>query len=609
MFGLICLFHMRYRFLELIIVIDSMYNKLYIIFIIGLCKILFQVTLLGQFYTQPGGFIERDLFFKPASVTPIYSGLFEDIATGFSDHILQEAMLNPARLGDNVSTQNYFYVDYRTIPSIKRTVSRLSSQRETREYVFGSLGFPRPVNTIKSKIDEPRFTAAWIYRPSSIEKLSIGIIYRQLHASDPYYDHFVKPMTRQKDGRIIPLYSVKPGDRDRFRNLGYFPSVLASVQISDALTTGLRLSIIYYTGNGNLIDGQFFGDEIGSIDRGVEQTYIQWEAVTGANLKLSGNKNFGISAGVLYSDVAQSFGIDHFYAFKAGERNVVDQWRSFKENLSVDQSWNRDGFRYFGTVEMRHFADQNKSSGIRIFYTLDYSSVKMNGSGYWTTLLFDEYRPFGATEVHHINRAETHILEEIQTTGTRSLWGHRIGITRQMLYGPGTELLIGFQFNRLAKIIQTEHRLERVTETESEIVVEGELISSYDNREITDNFFIKEKDRIATFNIPVLLRLAVSGKFSLEGGFLVQYVDQKISQHIEGAGSILGENIEGSNIAGMLGFGYAISPGIAIRLTGVTGISYLNNNQGAPIPGSLIVDNQKQIIGSTRFMIGLEAGF
>jgi len=586
-----------------------MYNKLYIILIIGLCKILFQVTLLGQYYTLPGGFIDRDLFFKPASVTPIYSGLFEDIAPGFSDHILQEAMLNPARLGDNLSTQNYFYMDYRTIPSIERTVSRLSSQRETGEYVFGFLGFPRPVNTIKSKIDEPRFTAAWIYRPSSIEKLSIGIIYRQLHASDPYYDHFVKPMTRQRDGRIVPLYSVKPGDRDSFRNLGYFPSVLASVQISDALTTGLRLSMTYYTGNGNLIDGQFFGDEIGSLDRGVEQTYIQWEAVTGANIKLSGNRNFGISAGILYGVVAQNFRIDHFYAFQEGEEYVVDRWRSFQENLSVSQSWNRDGFRYFGTVEMRQLPGQNKSSGIRIFYTLDYSSVKMNGRRNWTTLLFDEYRPFNATEVHHINRAETLILEEIQKTGTRSRWDHRIGITRRMRYGAGTELLIGLQFNRLVELIQTEHQLERVTDTESEIVVDGELISSSDNREITDNFFTKERDRIATFNIPVLLRLAVSGKFSLEGGFLIQYVDQKISQHIGGAGSSLGENIEGSNIAGLLGFGYAISPGITIRISGVTGISNLNNNQGTPVPGSLIVDNQKQIIGSTRFMVGVEAGF
>ncbi len=586
-----------------------MRNKLHLIFIIGLCKILFQVTLLGQSYTPFGGFIERDLFFKPVSVSPNSPGLFEIAAPGFSDHPLQEAMLNPARLGDTIPARNYFYADYRTIPSIERTVFRLPSQKDTGEYVFGSLGFPRPVNIIKSKIDQPRFTAAWFYRPSTIEKLSIGIVFRQLHASDPYYDEFIKSQTRRHSGRIIPLYSVKPGDRDSFRNLGYFPSVLASVQISDALTTGLRLSMTYYTGNGNLIDGQFFGDEIGSLDRGVEQTYIQWEAVTGANIKLSGNRNFGISAGILYGDVVQNFEIDHFYAFKSGEKYVVNRWRSFAENLSVDQSWNRDGVRYFGTVEMRHFADQNKSSGIRIFYTLDYSPVKMNGRGNWTTFLFDEYRPFGATEVHHINRVETHILEEIQTTGTRFLWGHRIGITRQMLYGPRTELLIGFQFNRLIKIIQTEHRLERVTDTESEIVVDGELISSSDNRETTDILSTDERDRMATFNIPVLFRLAVSGKFSVEGGFLVQYVDQKISQHVGGTGSSLGEKIEGSNIAGLLGFGYAISPEIAIRLTGVTGISYLNNNQGTPVPGSLIVDNQKKIIGSTRFMLGLEGSF
>lgn len=593
-----------------------------------LCLICNTGQLLGQHYTLLGGFIERNIFFKPASVLPNKLWLFEDVAPGFFDHPLQEAFLNPAYLGDTITTSNYFYVDYRTLPSIERRVSRLPAQEKTGETIPWYTGWPTPGTIIQSKVDEPRLTVAWIYRPASLENLAVGLTYRHIYASEPYYDEFRGPVPSGiRMTSDIPEVSLARKQRDGFLQTGYFPSIIAALQINDALTTGLRLSMSYFTGNGNLQDGRVLDDETGHIDRSLGQTYIHWEAAGGINLKLSDRRNFGIGAGILYGDLDQTFNVDHFIGSSVGERYEEGYWSQIRDNLSVSRRWNRDGFRYFGTVEMRHWFGEDKNNRLRIFYTLDHLSLILLDNGSGTNLRTHAYRSSDAPELYHINRSEMIILDGLHGEGTHSSWGHRGGVTRHLVYGENTELLFGLQIYRLTESIETTVGLKNVSNTDSEGITNGELTSTFYNRERRGTRVTGDINRVLEISIPLLLRFSLTQRLLGEGGFVLQYQDYTLRTQVEDtqhyyvierpdeihdfSQSVSSwerrEYIDGTNAAILLGIGYRILPHITLRLTGITGVSNLNNNEGTPVPGALIVEKQEQNIGRARFMLGLEA--
>jgi hypothetical protein len=636
-----------------------MYNRLYIILIIGLCRIIFQVTLLGQTYTLPGGFIERDLFFTPVSISPNNPGLFAIAAPGFFDHPLKEAFLNPARLGKNLETQQYVYTDYRTLPTVEYTLYRFPSQAETGEYIFSGIGWPVPVSVVNAKVGSPQFTAAWIYRPHSIENVVIGAAYRQLYISDPYYDSYHRYSSFQY-GIVrlmdIPVVSFEREQYNKFRQIGYLPTIMASLRINDVLTAGIRTSIVLFSGNGNLRDGRFIQETVerigldrivatepldmppnigereenAFIHRGIEQQYFHWETTAGIQWDISEIRSLGLTAGMLYGDVEQLFGVDHFLLDRWGRRYQDNEWQFRRENASVYQTWNRNGFHFHGMLDLLSRHGEVNRHRMQIYYRFGHTSLTLGSrsAGNFVNILdYANYHP--ATDSQTLSRNVRTLLDGNNLEGTLTGWNHSVGINRQIRYGTGTTLMIGVHLNRESKNQDQANHIEARRDIESETLSTIEYNNDFSRLHQIITRSTNDRIGVTSFILPIILRINVTERIVLEGGVLVQYDDIRINhssiytQHyyayerpseiteypVAESGFQREEQEDHGIAAGLLSIGYAVMPGVTIRISGVNEIRTSEKHYGIPVPGSLIMNSRTGNGNGMQFMLGLEAGF
>jgi len=616
----------------------------------------------GKGYSQisliEDGFLNRQLFFTPATVSPNNLGMFENVAPGLFDHPLQEAYLNPARLGRNLETSHYFYTDYRTPSSIERSVYRFPSQEDTGEYSFGAIGIPTPISIIHSTGDEPHFTGAWIYRPQSRRNFVIGVTYRQLLASDPYYDNYrriqlgtgIRHIT-QTDAPGVPLEREQ---YDRFRQTGHIPSIMASMRLSDVLTAGLRTSVTHYTGSGNLQDGRFIVEEVQGpgldristmkqdddepilvereehayINRGVEQQYFHWETTAGIQLDLSDIRSVGLTAGILYGEVDQLFGVDHFISIQQGRQYQDDEWIDRYDNLSVSQRWDRYGYHYFGTVEyLRRAGDENQHR-MQIFYRWGYISLNIGNRGTGTSQTKYNYVRYNPTAGQTHGKHETTSIAGNDLDGSITGWHHRFGINRQILFGNRTSLMIGVSLGRVSESKHRENYAAERFNLDIESGSDGELYTNFSRTHSIFNRTTDDRVRLTSLFLPLVLRIQISERFLIEGGGLLRYNDITTTQLMEHTRhysrnenpdgirefpptTFEGEREENEDealVAGLLSVGYRVMPGTTIRLTGVTETRITDNDFGMPMPASLTLSARPETIGGTGFMISLEVG-
>jgi len=621
--------------------------RLYKYLFIGLLILLTSGKGYSQIDILWDGFLDRQLFFTPATVSPNNLGMFENVAPGLFDHPLQEAYMNPARLGRNIESRHYFYTDYRTLPSIERTVYRFPSQEDTGEYSFGVIGFPTPIRIIKSSGDEPHFTGAWIYRPQSTRNFVIGITYRQLHASDPYYDNYrrIQPgigrYITQSDGPVVPLDREQYG---RFRQTGHIPSIMASMRLSDVLTAGLRTSVSYYTSIGNLRDGRFIEEEIQGpgldrksalkqdddepilvkrvehayINRGVEQQYLHWEATAGIQLDLSDIRSLGVTAGILYGDVDQLFNVDHFISIQHGRRYQDEEWNYRRDNLSVSQTWDRHGYHYSGTVEYLSRAGDENQHRMQVFYRWGYTSLQIGSRGTGTSLtIFDNAHYYPATVGQTLSESETTSITGNELVGSITGYHHRIGINRRIQYGSRTALMIGVVLGRISESKRQDNHVDERVNFESRSWYDGDLNTHFSQ---THRIFTRSTDdrvRLTSLLLPLVLRIQISERVLIEGGGLLRYNDITTThvvddrQYYNQTSSHQWEREENEDealVAGLLSAGFQVLPGVTIRLSGVTETRITDNDFGMPMLDSLTLSERPETNGGTRFMISLEMG-
>jgi hypothetical protein len=613
----------------------------------------------AQYFFRHEGFIDRAFFFRPVSLSPNNLGVFEEIAPGFFNDPLQTAFFNPARLGENFATNNYFYVDVRSLPKTERNVYRFSSEQNSYDYRLLFTASPRYSHKVNSQVEEPRINAAWIFRPARREELVIGIMHRQIIIDDLYYDNFYREREffgiRLSAISDIPDVELGRQQYDRFHQQGFYPSVMASIRLSDMVTTGIKFGISYYTGDGMLQNGRFkeetqsvgwhghtgkdtFTDaapmmlrrEINTyIDRGISQRYLQGEAVSGVRIKISGIGVAGLTAGVLYGDSDQLLGIDHSFMLTDGERYTDDHWSRRKENLSVSQRWRRHGYHYYGSAEVQRWYGEANGNRIQFFYRTGRTSLNTEHRGSGNEYHYSDNPSFMTPDSHVIYRAENILYEGVNSTGMETGWEHRMGITSQIKLGRHSVLLLGFQFGKVSERRINYDDFEERSYNDWVLLHRNDTSPSYYLR--TRHIYsisVENRSRVDAINIPALLRVNFSAKVSMETGVLLQAkyykykrlyesvlhlsiieeLDRTYSRPLSTYSSDWSEKDEESVGAVLLGIGYRITPGVMVRLSGVTETSTLDNNVGTVVPASLTIRRQ-QVTGNTRFMLGLEAGF
>lgn len=627
-----------------------------IILMLGIIAIPVQSN--AQYLFVKYGFIDREFFFKPASVSPHNFGIFGEIAPWFFDHPVQDAFLNPAKLGENIPSNNYFYTDFRSLPNIERDMYRFPSEQSPYGYpsFHGSI-FPHTTTKVKTKSEEPLFNAAWIYRPSQIEDLVIGVMYRQTITSDRYYDKYYRGgfyLMRSSLPTDIPHVELGRQQYDRFRQQGYFPTFMASLRLSELVTAGIKTGMSYYSGHGTLHDGRFNADEISIgwfipasmnksadaapgttnrvvntfIDRGIDQRYIQWEGAAGVQVDIPEIGLAGLTAGLLYGDIDQLLGIDHFFIRSEGERYIDENWYRQGEIFSISQNWQRSGYHYYGSVDFQRLLGNNNSDRIQIFYRIGRTSLNVDrhGSGY--TFYNNEYTYAAAPDTQEIFWTESMSMQGDNGSGTVEGWDHRMGITSQLKLGRRSVLLLGLQFGRRSQTRNMTSNSEIRWRTDSEHPsLNQEQPTYYKTRQVGTEA-VENRDRVKSLYVPASLGITVTDRFLVDISFLLQvntYTlkgDRVSTTHLferetsEESYTLdpstytwsWSEKEDESIAAVMIGIDYRIVPDVRIRLAGVTATrSSEMRDEIAGLRSTRLHDGVA--INKTRFMLGLEAGF
>jgi hypothetical protein len=204
-----------------------------------------------------------------------------------------------------------------------------------------------------------------------------------------------------------------------------------------------------------------------------------------------------------------------------------------------------------------------------------------------------------------------------------------MGITSQIKLGRHSVLLLGFQFGKVSERRINYDDFEERSYNDWDLLHRNDTSPSYYLR--TRHIYsisVENRSRVDAINIPALLRVNFSAKVSMETGVLLQAKyykykrlyesvlhlsiieepDRTYSRPLSTYTSDWSEKDEESVGAVLLGIGYRITPGVMVRLSGVTETSTLDNNVGTVVPASLTIRRQP-VTGNTRFMLGLETGF
>ncbi|MEX0660323.1 MAG: hypothetical protein WEA58_10600 [Balneolaceae bacterium] len=503
-----------------------------------------QVVPTDRYYSVPQD--NQAFFFQPSNISIYQAGVFGGVMDRFSKHPLSAINRNPAGL-NNIDTQNYLYVDVKTVPEENLIIFpsgcvNCITQRGISSPTSLTIAGPRNVS---KRTQEPFLSAAYFVKTHPDSPLRFGMTYQLMSIDNSFYQLRSQPHNPYEIGlyfnNLLSTPSTSfPDDREQHRTLGHFPSFYTAFEFSTRFSAGLKISYNDYSGNGLQITEDFGTQpdptqgQTTTISRDREVHYSHWDFSAGVQVSLNESVKTGVSAGFLTGNFDQDGRGTYLQDYLNPDDYSDDFYYSMFGDMFTRERFTRTGNTYYADTDIEF--EINDNSQIQVNYRISRSDQEFNfdGSSFMKRDIENSSPDDDETVLWFFNEQERNILTRGE--GDSELWQHNFSTGFRHNLGNGfgfqTGLQINFDvdkesFNDLQQQLSDYYSYR---ETGGEMTEEQRVVN--DIRSLNNMQVSKYR---ATGFLPLIISKSFGPKFYIELGVMGHYRSEiyKLSQQLE----------------------------------------------------------------------------
>jgi hypothetical protein len=330
-------------------------------------------TCTAQYYGErvlEKSFEQTDFFFTPTPLLPYGIGGFRSVAASVFNDPLSRIALNPAYCAVDTPSEQYAYLDFRSISEIRSQSNQYYGPMYDYVAAKSVAYYPYPRYYLDTRKElQPVFSGAFIGRPlpSLLPQFHAGITYQAIFQDEAYYEipqdiyHTVLGYDysgAKSAAENLPIVDRYKGNDD-IHHLAHMLAFVASYDIASRLRAGVKLGWTRFNRDGsfgsqNLWDGVYnpgYRSIWGNLESR-EQQYHDLDLSAGISYRFGQRDELGIVAGHLWGNADQLLVRTDTSFYGNGNPGVGPNWSYFMQSGLTNETWRHNGGTSYGGIQL-----------------------------------------------------------------------------------------------------------------------------------------------------------------------------------------------------------------------------------------------------------------